>query len=115
MANLDIVSIPDGADGLRIVRKWVQSISSDSNHYPGPVDRFEQWSIVASTLAFDLDRENAQSSITRTSLYRLTHERDPTAQDFVMFLTAEVRDSLTCGSSYLQCVWKDMRLHVHPF
>ena len=108
MANLDISNIPDGADGLRIVRDWVQSVCRESDCYSGPVDRFRQWFIVAGTLAFDLDREHARSSITRTSLYKLTCEKYPIVQDFVAFLTAEARRSLTCGSLYLRCVREGM-------
>jgi len=115
LANVDISNIPNGADSLGIVREWVKSVSSDSNRYPGPVDRFRQWFIVAGTLAFDLDRENARSSITRTSLYRLTRERDPIVQDYITLLTAETGDSLTCGSLYLWYVRDDMWVHVHPF
>jgi len=115
LANLDIANIPDGADGLKIVREWVESVCYESDCYPGPVDRFRQWFTVAGTLAFDLDRENARYYITRTPLYRLMHEKSPIAQDYTTFLTAEARDSLARGSLYLRWVWEDMRIHVHSF
>jgi len=115
LANVDISNILNGADGLGIVREWVKSVSSDSDRYPGPVDRFRQRFIVASTLAFDLDRKNARSSITSTSLYRLTRGRDPILRDYITLLTAEVGNSLTCGSLYLWYVRDDMWVHVHPF
>jgi len=115
LANLNIANIPNGADGLKIVREWVQSVCYNSECYPGPVDRFRQWFTVAGTLAFDLDRENARYSITRTPLYKLTHERGPIAQDYITFLTAKVRHSLTRGSLYLRCVWEDIRVHIDPF
>ena len=114
MANFDIADIPSGADGLRVVREWVRYICCDLeyNDVPEPTDRFRQWFMVAYTLAFDLDRENARDFFPRKRLFSdipwpLASSRkkvDPATQDFLAFVTAEARNSLTSGSSYLRCV-----------
>jgi hypothetical protein len=68
--------------------------------------------MVACTLAFDLDRENARNSVPRTPVYRSIlwpgslprGGVDFNAQDIVAFITAKGFDLLTVGSSYLRCV-----------
>ena len=77
----------------------------------GPVNHFRQWFMVAGTLAFDLDREDARDFVPRKPIYRLTQwprslSRGESfiGQDFFMFLAANADDSLTSGSSYLRCV-----------
>jgi hypothetical protein len=118
LANLDINNVPDGAEGLKIVRKWVQDACCDPKYNaPEPTDRdrFEQWFTVACTLAFDLDRDNARDFVPRTRAFGgiswplpLSRKKvDSTAQDFLAFLTAEAHDSLSSGSSYLRCVRRD--------
>ena len=113
-ANLGIVSIPEGATGFRIVQEWVRSVCGDLGHNPsGPMDR--QWFMVACTLAFDLDRENARNYVPHSSVYRSTlwpqslsrNGVDFSAQDSVAFVTAKAYDLFTFGSSYLRCV-RDM-------
>jgi hypothetical protein len=97
-----------GAGGFRIALEWAQDMCCDlRRNLPEPVDYFRQWPIVACTLAFDLNRENAQHFIPRTPLYKLTRERNSVVQDLVAFLTAKPRRSLTCGSLYLRCVRQD--------
>ena len=72
--------------------------------------------MVASTLAFDLDREDARRSISLTPLYKLIRgERNSIIQDFVTFLTAQVHRSLARGSWYLRCVQQDAWVYMHPF
>lgn len=72
--------------------------------------------MVACTLAFDLDRENAWYPVPRTPKYRQTlwpkslshREVDFAEQDFVAFVTAEAEELLTFGSSYLRYVYRDI-------
>jgi hypothetical protein len=116
LGNVDIDELPNGADGLRIVREWVQYVCCDPkyNDVPEPTDRFRQCFMVACTLAFDLDREDAWDFVPYTQMCKKTlwpqplrrarEEVDPTAQDFVAFVTAESYDLLTFGSEYLRCV-----------
>jgi len=71
--------------------------------------------MVACTLAFDLDRENAWDFVPNTQMCKETlwpqtlsrEEVDPTAQESVAFLTAESYDLLVFGSAYLRCVRRD--------
>ena len=136
LANLDFSKIPEGADGLRVAREWIQDVCTDSNCDPSdPVDR--RHFMVASTLAFDLDRENAQEFVPRARIYTSTRKLEKTyisldsrhviprtsmnkevnsvMQDFIAFLIAEPRHLLASGSSYLRCVRWNVRPHVHPF
>ena len=107
-ANLGIVSIPEGANGFRIVREWTRSVCHDHNYNSGPVNPIAQWFTVACVLAFDLDKENARNFVPRVPLYRSAREEgNSTIQDLITFLTAKVYQSLTYGSSYLRCVWRD--------
>ena len=71
--------------------------------------------MVACTLAFDLDRENARNYVPRSPVYRSTlwpqslsrNGVDFSAQDSVAFVTAKAYDLFTFGSSYLRGV-RDM-------
>jgi len=112
-ANLDLASTAEGAGGFRIVREWVRCVCHGLRYnFPGPVDRFGQWFMVACTLAFDLDRENAPSFVPRTPVYSSTlwpqtlfrGEGSFIVRDFVSFLTAKGFHSLAFGSLYLRCV-----------
>jgi len=124
-ANLDIGGIPEAADGFRIVREWVQYTCLDLQDIPsGPVDRFRQWFTVACTLAFDLDRENAQAFVPCAPMYESTlWPQSPSSevgvlvvQDFVEFLTAKAYHSLDSGLSYLRWVSRwDAWVLLHPF
>ena len=116
LANLDIDSIPDGADSFGIVQEWVRDVYCELGYnLPEPVDRSKQWFMVACTLAFDLDREDSQDYIPRTPKYRSAFwpqhlsrtEVDFTEQDFVAFVTAEAKELLIFGSWYLRCVRRD--------
>ena len=136
LANLDFSKIPEGADGLRIAREWIQDVCNDNNCDPSdPVDR--QHFMVACTLAFDLDRKNAQDFVPSTPMYastrklektyisldsrhviprrRMNEEVNSVMQDFIAFLTAERDYLLASGASCLQCVWGDAWFHAHPF
>ena len=117
MANLDIGNMPGGA---RVVREWAEYVCCDPkyNDVPEPTDRFKHWFMVACTLAFDLDRENAWEFVPNTrmckktlwpqSLQRAREKVDSfTQQDSVAFVTAESYDLLTFGSEYLRCVQRD--------
>ena len=114
LANLNIDNIPDGAHGLRVVREWVRYVCCDPkyNDVLEPTDRFKHWFMVACTLAFDLDRENAWEFVPSTRMCKKTlwpqtlsrEEVDPTAQESVAFVTAESYDLLIFGSAYLRCV-----------
>ena len=74
--------------------------------------------MVACTLAFDLDRENAHYFIPRAPVYKSTLWPQPLfrgegnfiVQDFVTFLATKVGHSLTSGSLYL---WWVPRNVVH--
>jgi len=115
-ANLDKTNIPNGATGFKIVREWVKSACYDPNYKSVPVDRSMEWFMVLCTLAFDLDRENAQSFVPYTPLYTSMYEEgDLIVQNFVTFSDAKKNRSLTCGSSCLRCVRLDARLYIHPF
>ena len=117
MANLDIANIPDGADGLRVVGEWAQYVCCDPkfNDVSEPTDRVKQWFMVACTLAFDLDRDDAWEFVPYTRMCKktlwprsLSREKvDPTDQDFVAFVTAEWYNLLVFGSVYLRCVRRD--------
>ena len=72
--------------------------------------------MVACTLAFDLDRDNAYDFVPGTRMCRDTlwprslsrkKAEDFVEQDFAAFVTAEAYDLLTFGSSYLWCVRQD--------
>lgn len=113
MANLDISKIPEGADGLRIVREWVKQVCYELRYRPPKppgVDHFGQQLMVVCALAFDLDRDNAQNFLPRTPIYGSTlwprplfrGEGNFIVQDFVAFLVAEVRYSLALGALYLR-------------
>ena len=127
-ANLDVDSIPGGADGLRVVREWAQDVCHELGYdrdSQAPIDRFRQSFMVACTLALDLDRENARDFVPRLPMYKsketplwpqsLLRGEDFIMEDFVGFITAEARGLLTFGSSYLRCVWWDISICVHPF
>ena len=111
-ANINIDSIPEAVDGFRIAREWVRHVCRDlSCGPPGPVNQFGQWFMVACTLAFDLDKENARDFVPRKPIYRLTQwprslfrGESFIGQDLITFLTADADYSLTSGSSYLRCV-----------
>ena len=122
-ANLNIASIPGGDEGFRIVREWVQDVCRELGYkLPEPVDRSRQWFMIACTLAFDLDREDAWDYVPRMPMYKPTlwpqslsnREVDFFEQDFVAFVTAEGYDLLTFGSSYLRCVQQDTQTHTYP-
>ena len=66
--------------------------------------------MVACTLAFDLDKENAQYFVPRTPMYKSTlwprllfrGEGNFIVRDFVTFVTAKAHHSLALGSLYLR-------------
>ena len=71
--------------------------------------------MVACTLAFDLDRENAQDYVPRLPMYKSVLDLTPLwsqspsrvenpIQDFVAFVTVESHGLLNFGSLYLRCV-----------
>ena len=112
--NFDTAGILEGAYDFGIAREWVQSACRNYNSVP--VNCFGQWFMVACTLAFDFDRENAPHFVPRTSLYGSTSEEgNSIVQDFVVFLTSKDHLSLTCGSSYLRYVRRGARVHVYLF
>ena len=68
VANLGIVSVPEGTEGFKIAREWAQDVCCNLGYNPQePQDRFRQWFTIACMLAFDLDRENARDYVPRTS------------------------------------------------
>jgi len=117
LANVDIENVTGGAGGLQVVREWVQYVCCDPkyNDVLEPTDRFKHWFMVACTLAFDLDRDNAWEYVPYTQMCRktlwprsLSREKvDLDEQEFVAFVTAESYDLLVFGSYYLRCVWRD--------
>ena len=113
LAKLAILKIPETSAGLKVVRNWVQRICQElDDNSPEQVDRFRQLFVVVCTLAFDLGRDDARKFVSRTPMYKsklwpvspFHGAGNLIAQDFVSFFTAKRRDSLTLGSSYLQCV-----------
>ena len=114
LANLDIERIPEGADGFRVVNEWTQYVCcAPIYNVQEPTDLFRQYFMVASTLAFDLDRENAWDFVPPTLMCRETlwprallrkPGREFYEQEFVGFITAEGYDLLTFGSFYLRYV-----------
>ena len=80
--------------------------------------------MVASTLAFDLDRENAWEFVPPTLMCSETLWPRALArrlgqefydQESVGFVTAEGYDLLAFGSSYLRYVRRETQMHIHPF
>ena len=72
--------------------------------------------MIASTLAFDFNRKEAQYFVPRMPMcastplwpqYLSREEGDFDAHDIVAFLSAKAPDLLTFGSSYLRCVRQD--------
>ena len=114
MANLDVDRIPEGVDGFRIVNDWTQYVCcAPIYNVREATDLFRLYFMVASTLAFDLDRENAWDFVPPTlmcseMLWPRALLRKPNQkfyeQEFVAFVTAEGYDLLTFGSSYLRYV-----------
>lgn len=91
LANLDVSRIPEGDDGFRIVQRWARDACTDPDNVSSKsMDRSRQCLMVASTLAFDLDRENAPSFVRNAPMEFLIFEDDL---------------SLTLGSSYLRYAW----------
>ena len=126
-ANLEVARIPEGADGFKIVREWVEDVCCDLGYNKsGPADRSRQWFMVACTLTLDLDRENALDFVPYLPMYRSTlcpqsvycGEGELIVEDFVAFITAEVDQGdelLTFGSSYLRCVQRYAWIHLNLF
>lgn len=123
-ANLDISRIPEGDDCFRIVQEWVRDACNDLNDVSSKsVDRSRQQFVVACTLAFDLDRENALSFVYRAPMYKSGRwPQSPfreagklIVQDLVAFLIAKDRLSLTFGLSYLRCAWGNLTGTPAPF
>ena len=116
-ANFESAKIPEGHDGLRIVREWVQDVCRDLGYssHSEPTSQSRQRFMVACTLAFDLDWENTSDFVPRMTMYRPTllprslsyWNVDFDEQDAAAFVTAEAYDLLTVGSSYLRCVLRD--------
>ena len=114
LANFDIDKIPDGANGFKIVNDWIQYVCcAPIYNVQEPTDLFRQYLMVASTLAFDLDRENAWDFVPPTlmcseELWPQASTRNPDQvsdeQESVAFVTAEGHDLLTFGSSHLRYV-----------
>lgn len=116
-ANLDLTKIPEAVDGFRIVREWVWVVCDGLRHTNPPEfvynEHFGPQFMVACTLAFDLDRENAIDYVPRTRFYRwgrwprcLIREGGYfVVEDLVNFARGEADNALASGSWFLQYVW----------
>ena len=122
--NLDSARIPEGNDGLRIVREWAQDVCSDlGNNSSESKSHHRRWFMVACTLAFDLDWESNWDFVPHTPMYRRTlWPRSLSdqgvvfdAQDAVAFVTAEAYELLTFGSLFLRYVWGICESMCIPF
>lgn len=121
IAKRAIATVPETSTGLGVVRNWVQRACRQLN-YPSPehVDHFRQFFVVLCTLAFDLGRNVARKFVPHTPMYRsklwpgspFRGAENLIVQDFVAFLNANRFDSLTLGTSYLQCVLQDTWLQA---
>jgi hypothetical protein len=113
--------MPGGTGCFRIVRKWVGYACRDLEDTPSEPVGCSKF-MIACTLAFDLDREKAWSFVQCAPMYKSTQwpqsasrEAGTLVQDFVEFLTAEDRRSLTFGLSYLRCARQVTWVRVHQF
>ena len=117
LANFDISRIPDGTGDFRILKDWIEYVCcAPKYNIEKPTDLFKQDFMVASTLAFDLDRENAWDFVPHTQMCSETlwpqalssyHDHGFDEQEFVAFVTAEGYDLLKFGSSYLRYVRRE--------
>lgn len=115
--------MPENATGLWVVRNWAQRVCNQLNDSSlERVDRYRQIFVATCTLAFDLGKNDAQQFVPRTTMYKsklwpvspFRGTGKLIVQDFVSFLSAKARDSLTLGTSYLRCVLWDMCVQVDP-
>lgn len=119
-ANLDLTRIPEAAGGFRIVRYWVWFVCDRLGLWHNPSlpdlvynEYFGPQFMVACTLAFDLDRENAKAYLPRTRMHRwnlwphcLVREGGHfVVREFTIFARGEADNALTLGSLFLQYVW----------
>jgi hypothetical protein len=116
-ANLDLTSVPEAANGFRVVREWVRFVCGELKYSSKPpdlvyIEHFGPQFMVACTLAFDLDRENARYFVPHTRMYRwnlwprcLVREGGYfVVRDFVAFAKGEADDSLRLGFFFLRYV-----------
>lgn len=123
-ANLDFTKIPGAADGFRIVRESVRIVCDRLKYSSDPPElayneHFGPQFMVACTLAFDLDRENARYLIPGTRMHRwnlwprcLVREGGYfIVRDFVAFAKGEVDKSLDLGYFFLRYVCSNTQIH----
>lgn len=124
-ANLDPTRMPEGVDGFRIVREWVRFACDGLKYSSKPPElvyneHFGPQFMVACTLAFDLDRENARYLVPGTRMHRwsiwprcLVREGGFfVVRDFVAFARGEVDGALALGYFFLRYEWRHAQVHL---
>ena len=111
-------------DGFRIVREWVRFVCDGLKYSSNPPElvyneHFGPQFMVACTLAFDLDRENARYLVPGTRMHRwnlwprrLVREGGYfIVRDFVAFAKGDLDQTLTLGYFFLRYVWLNIQVH----
>ena len=120
IATLDLESIPESTEGIRVLREWIWQACDGLLFSKKPrfeyIESFIPEFMPASMMAYDFDFERAQGYVPRTRMYR--YEKWPQCltrpglhiktqfivRDFVQFLQGGQPHSLILGTLYLRCV-----------